>query len=254
MSIYKTEKLSFKNGSEELKIVVAIKISKKDNHFYCNFDKEILEFFEERNVKFAYNSQTGSFSKLSAPTYDALIEGIAKHAKDAISKKEISRVIEIDYCLDTCISYCLTEDKEIVPDGSYAGKTGGFDKYGWQNGTIDSSATYPKPFGVNFYVCPMTAITYEYRSGRRQVERKALCDRDVDQNKYPALHWVCSIRSNAPSKQGPVRTVPYSEEKCLFFKNFFIGLCNLIQAVKGFSDPLLIEEFVKSGQPLKLNA
>ena len=235
-------KYSKKGGSTDLIELTEGKFISTRLHF--------KEFFKERGVKFLYNTQTKKCGRLESDSYKGLCLKIKDYGEDAVSRVLIDEETIIKYHIETCASYCLGSDGEIVPDGNYAGAKAFEEGRSWQKSTIESHAASPHTSGIWFYVKPYKIKTYQYKSGRKTKEEEHISERSISKEEQPFLHWICSIRSTKPSHS--LRTIEYNEKNAKFFVDFYKGICKLNMAVREFTNPDTIEQFIESNDTLRL--
>ncbi len=157
----------------------------------------------------------------------AELQGIIAEVCDKYSSRElIEEKIILRYSLNTTCSYCITKDGTIVPNGTYAVDIDG--DYEWSGGTIETNATYPKPFGFNCYVKPIRVRIWEFLNGEIYKEEYRNSHDEWDGDSI--LRWLDGLCAMA--SDGKCKDIDYTPELGEFFKSVVMYIIKLNEKLK----------------------
>lgn len=210
--------------SEQLKFKYEVSVN-SSGIFTTTIPSDVVGQLIKVGIKLRANRR-GNDGFFSAESLSEL-QGIIAEVCDKYSSRElIEEKIILRYSLDTACSYCKTEDGAIVPNGAYAIAIDG--DYEWRGGTIETNATYPKPFGFNCYVNPIRIRIWEFLNGEiyREEYRNSHDEWDGDS----ILQWLGGLCGMAPG--GECKDIDYTPELGEFFKSVVMYIITLNEKLK----------------------
>lgn len=244
-----TEKIFIGKGTEEETLFsYDINVS-VEGLFYTNLPKNVVELFTKAGLDLD-RSRRGKLGYISAKLKDELIKEIKKLCEEYMSKELISEKTVIRYEIRTQCHYCLDSDKNIVPNGGYAGDKA-FQEYGWRVGTAGDTPSWQSgtPYGFLIYAEPLHKKVYRYKSGKEKTEYEK-----VDSHfKYPKpgskgyyLHWLNSLVHLHYEEERNVQEVEYTEKTAKLFVELIVGICALNEKIKDILNPESILKIANS--------
>lgn len=245
----KTESFSFDGSiSKELQFKTDIFVD-KEGTFSTTLPKDIVELFKEANIDLSTN-RMGNAGYLSDTKYDGLIKQISDIGKEYLSRTLTSEKIVLSYIIQTACSYCIDDNKNIVPNGAYIKD---FVK-GWKGGTLETNATNHHAYGLQVYIRPCVRKDYLYKSGKTKIEYETISKAfnysdDVFKDK-PNLKWLnCLIGMDIPSGNynSETKEIEYTEATAGFFVNMITSICMMNERIKDFLEPEAILKIANSG-------
>ncbi len=250
-----TEKVYFETerGSKEGSISIKFDISvTKSGEFTTMLPKETIEQLENAQIKIGVN-RIGNKGYLSSDTKDGLIKLVSDIAKEYISRELISEKLVIRYSIETQMSYQVTPDMIVMPNGSIGNGTG------WRGGTKTTDAVNTAPFGLRVYVGVFTKRDWKYKSGVVKTTLEGHwgsngISKTIEQ--APNLHWIANLTTISPKDNWGggmmnVDEMDYTEENAKFFVDLISAICLLNERILPIiQNKDILLEFINSQQKL----
>lgn len=244
-----------------------VKVGEKDDYFEIYFDinvnveGEFTTTLRESDVKIieSYgvqletngrsNGRPGFFKAWTKKELLADINDVVQQCYHRTLKEE---KIVLQYCLDSVCSFGFTKDGVIIPNLGWHDDGSPDTDTGWQDGVSSSSATWPKPAGIQFYVKPSFKRTWVYPKGKTKIDYEPLSPfggSDVKDDSRYYLRWLEGLTALKPANS-TLREIDYTEERAKFFVDFYKGICKLAMTVKQFEEPQALIDLAESGRYL----
>lgn len=231
-----TETISFEaeRGSPEGAIRFKFEIYvTQSGEFTTTLPKEVVDKMEEAQIYLSTN-RNGTKGFLSSDTKDGLIKKVSGLAKEYVSRELISEKLVIQYSIETQMSYQLSSDGRVCPNGNIGGGTG------WRGGTSECNGTYPSPFGLRVYVGVFTKSEWRYKSGVIKLSYEGHWGgNSIKQTREeaPNLHWIANLTAISSSNRGfgahsmKISEMDYTEQNAGFFVDLVSALCLLNEKI-----------------------
>tara|TARA_R110002049_G_scaffold224712_4_gene396519 strand:+ start:13373 stop:14146 length:774 start_codon:yes stop_codon:yes gene_type:complete len=234
----------------DIEFIVCVSV---EGMFTTTLDEADVKIIESYNVSLYTNGRRNARKGFfEANTKKELLLDIKLVLEKCFSRNLISEKIILKYAFATCASFCLTTEKEIIPNLGWS-KDGSVDRVlGWQNGTISSHAANPHAIGVQMYVKPYHKRVYSYADGTEKTEYDVFSPfggSAVDDTKY-YLKWLKQICSTTPPNGTPTKEMEYTEERAKFFVNMFKSLCKLANSIANLGSPDELVKLIDTGKYL----
>ncbi len=229
------------DGAEEIKVKYDVYVN-SEGEFTTTLPIDIVRKLEDAKINLNHNrSRNAGF--FCDDTLGGLHKQISECIKSYQSKTPIKEEIIIRYSINTLCSYCI-EDGEIFPNGSWCD----FEKTGWSGGTIDTHAAHQRPIGFDVFAEPKKKVTYQWKSGKTTSEYENIEEYDNlpekgDKDYY--LHWLDSVCSAVPNREGKCKEIEYTEDIAKFFVDMIVAVCQINERIKDFLEPEQIKEIVE---------
>lgn len=231
-----TETISFEaeRGSPEGAIRFKFDIYvTQSGEFTTTLPKEVVDKIEDAQIHLSTN-RNGTKGFLSSETKDGLIKKVSDLAKEYVSRELISEKLVIQYSIETQMSYQLSPDGKVCPNGIIGGGTG------WRGGVLESNATYPSPFGLRVYVGIFTKSEWRYKSGVVKSNYEGHWGSSgikQTREEAPNLHWIANLTAISSSSRGfgsskmAISEMDYTEQNAGFFVDLVSALCLLNEKI-----------------------
>lgn len=238
-----------KDGSISIKFDIYVTLA---GEFTTTLPKDIVEQLENAQIQMGTN-RMGTKGYLSSNTKDGLIELVSDLAKEYVSRELICEKLVIRYSIETQMSYQLTVDGKVCPNGDMGNGTG------WRGGTKTTDATNLAPFGLKVYVGVFTKRDWKYKSGVIKTTLEGHWGSNgisKTREEAPNLHWIANLTTiSAKDKWGGgtmnVSEMDYTEENAKFFVDLISALCLLNEKILPIiQDKSTLLEFINSQQKL----
>lgn len=234
----------------ELEFVVNVNV---DGYFTTTLSEEDVKIIESYGIELysngRRNSRKGFFIN---QTKEGLLREVKEVLEKCMSRTLIDEKIILKYSFATACSFGLTIDGKIVPNmGWYLDGELNNQLY-WQKGTTNTSATNPRPTGVQMYVKPCLKRVYRYLDNRKKTEYQEFVPfgSDVAEDNQYYLKWLENICSTQPPKDGVLNEMDYTEDRAKFFVEMYKSLCRLSHTIAQFTEPKNLIKLIESGKYL----
>lgn len=248
MGRLKTERVNiFDNNGPKLQFSYTVYVN-QEGDFTTTIPFEIASMFKEAGVDMGFNRRCdpGFFRSRSL---EGLNKEVSKASADFLSRKMVSEKIILKYQISTNCHYCLNDEGEIVPNGTYVKKG----QYKWKDGTRNSTAMGNLSYGFNVYVKPYMRRDYEYKSGATKTEYDIVREDEIEED-LKCLKWLNGIVHIAEMDYGDTtKEIEYTEEIALFFVNLIKSICKINEQIKDVLDPESIKKIAEKGLPLLMS-
>jgi hypothetical protein len=218
-------------GSKDGSITIKFDINVNQNgDFTTTLPRDIVEQLENAQIKVDTN-RIGNKGFLSSNTKDGLIKEVSNLAREYVSRELIAETLIIKYSIETQMSYQISIDGKVCPNGSFGGGTG------WKRGTKETSATYPAPFGLKVYVGVFTKREWLYKSGvKKETLESHWGSRGITktEEEAPYLHWISNLTTISPKDSFgsmEVNEMEYTEQAAKFFVDLVSSICLLNEKI-----------------------
>lgn len=170
---------------------------------------------------------------MQSDTKDGLIKKVSDLAREYISRELISEKIVIRYSIQTQMSYQLSADGTVFPNGVFGNGTG------WRKGTRGTNASDKAPYGLNVFVAAFMRKDWRHKSGviKTTIEQYWGSDNIVQTKEdAPNLHWIANLttisnKDSHYSKPMEVCEIDYTEQSAKFFVDLISALCLLNERI-----------------------
>ncbi len=229
MGFLKTEHIIL-DGAEKREVDMSYNVYvDKDGNFTTTIPKEWADKLSERMIETQKN-KLGHPGFFSSRTLEELKKSVYEKMTEYVSRELIESKVVLKYAIRITCNYCMDENGNIFPNGTFA------NKYVWKSGTISTSATTREPYGFLVYVEPFMKYSYKYKSGKTKAEYIKLCHiKNFEATEY--LHWLDSLCSMAAPKDQKIEEIDYDENIGLFFINIIKSIFMLNEKIKDFIHP-----------------
>jgi hypothetical protein len=215
--------------------------------------KDIVEQLESAQI-YLQTNRLGNKGYFCSATKDGLVKQISDLAKEYVSRELISEKLVIRYSIETQMSYQLTNEGRVVPNGYYKDGTG------WRGGTKEIDATHTAPYGIKIYAGIFTRQDWRYRGcsikttltnhwGSSNLPHKI--------QDAPNLHWIANLTTISTKEnfwgysEMEVKEMPYTEQNAKFFVDLISALCLLNEKILPIiKDEQTLLSFIESNQRL----
>ena len=240
-------------GSNDCSITIKFDIYVNlSGEFTTTLPKEIVSKLEAAQISMKTN-RAGTKGFLSSNTKDGLIKQVSELAKEYVSKELISEKLVIRYAIETKMSYQLSKDGKVLPNGAFGDGTG------WKNGTKETNAINRAPYGLRVYAGIFSKKDWKYKSGIIKTTLDGFWGSNgISQTREeaPNLHWIANLTSiSTKDERGSddmtISEMDYTEENAKFFVDLISALCLLNEKILPIiSDKEVLLNFINSKQKL----
>lgn len=240
-------------GSTEGSITIKFDIYvNQSGEFTTTLHKDIVKQLEDAQIKLGSN-RIGTIGFLSSNTKDGLIEKVKDLAKEYVSRELISEKLVIQYSIETTMSYQLSVDGKVCPNGAFGGGTG------WRGGTKETDAIHMAPYGLKVYVGVLTKKEWKYKSGVVKVTYdKHWGSNSITETREeaPNLHWIANLttisyKEDFGGRGMDISEMEYTEQNAKFFVDLVSALCLLNEKILPIiKDKDNLVDFIKSSKKL----
>lgn len=238
------------DGSISIKFDIFVN---KSGEFTTTLPKEIVDQLEAAQIFLETTNRMGTKGFLTSSTKDGLTKKVSELAKEYVSRELVSEKLVIRYAIETKMSYQLSKEGKVLPNGSF------IDGTGWRSGTISTNATNRSPYGLKVYAGIFAKKDWKYKSGIIKTTLDGFWGSNgISQTRKeaPNLHWLANLTTISPkddwgSREMDVSEMDYTEENAKFFVDLISALCLLNEKILPIirdRDSLL--DFINSKQKL----
>jgi len=247
--IYFEAEKGSKEGSIQVKFDIHVNQS---GEFTTTLPKDVVAQLEYAQIDLSTN-RNGTAGYFSSQTKEGLIKKVSDVAKEYVSRELISDKLVIQYSIETVMSYQMSVDGKVFPNGAFGGGTG------WKSGTKDISASSAAPYGIKVYAGIYKKEVWKYRSGIEKTTSEGYWGSNnlpYSKEECPNLHWLANLTCMASvgrwgGESMKVSEMDYTEENAKFFVDFISALCLLNEKILPIiSDQNTLMEFISSQQKL----
>ena len=250
-----TEKvfLEPERGSDDGSICIKFDIYvNQSGEFTTTLPKDIVEQLKAAQITLDSN-RVGTSGFLVSNTKDGLIAKVKDLAKEYVSRELISEKLVIQYSIETTMSYQLSVDGKVYPNGAYGRGTG------WRGGTKETNAANRAPYGLKVYAGVLTKREWKYKSGVVKVTYdKHWGSNSITETREeaPNLHWIANLttisyKEDFGGRGMDVSEMDYTEENAKFFVDLVSALCLLNEKILPIiKDKDNLVDFIKSSKKL----
>lgn len=225
----------------------------QSGEFTTTLPKEIVEQLENAQIIMLPN-RAGNKGYLHSNTKDGLIKQVSELAKEYVSRELVSEKIVLKYSIETQMSYQLTKDGEVVPNGAIGNGTG------WKGGTKSTDATHRAPYGLRVYVSAFKKREWKYKSGTTKITLEQYWgsnDIDLTILEAPNLYWIANLTTISHKNESSfsdamnIKEMDYTEQNAKFFVDLISALCLLNERILPIvKDENSLQNFIVSNQKL----
>lgn len=260
MPKFKTERIWIKDPNSrevlfDFKIDVLID---SEGVFYCNMPEAEAKRLEDAGVKMAYNSRTKRNGSFYARTYDDLVRQVKTCFEVFTTKTLVKSELVIKYQIQTTCSYAMHEDQFLPGPGTtweLLGKSADDLGVRWRNGTRDTHAQNPSPFGFMLWTCVYKKNEYSFVGRENKIEYEVQSwHSDIDNDVTPELWWLSRIVSVCrPEHESKDQEIPATEENAAFFNTMYKYIFGINEKIAFLAKKENLMQFIESNKQLLLS-
>ncbi len=229
----------------------------KEGAFTTTIPEDIAKLLKDSGFD-TFKNRLGNIGHYQSSTMDGLSDQIEKDIDRLMSKELVDEVIVLRYSIETICSYCIDQDGEFMPNGSFVKDdlfNKDYEKHGWQNGTIETHATSLGSFGFSAWVQPYVKRLYKFSTGKEYIDYEYVSSfgsGTVELEKYPDfepgenLLWLIGIGSNEYPRGANLQEINYTEEVAEFFVELFKSIFRINENIKDYLTPEAIKKLAES--------
>lgn len=244
---------TIKIKKDDLEFAYKVNIN-NEGVFTTYLPEDIVTLFENAGIELKTNpSRRGRRGFFSAEKMKDVTGQVSEVIGEYFSRELIEEKMIIKYDIQTTCSYCLNDDGTIVPNGNWVDSG----NYKWKEGTVNSSANYPKPYGILVYAKPFMKYVYKYKSGKKKVEVDRLTNHDIDKDTHPFTYHLsefCSMKppgaSDDEDDNKNLDEIDCTEDTARFFVELLTSICAINERIKDRLDPKSILQIIENKQKL----
>ena len=179
------------DGSISIKFDIFVN---KSGEFTTTLPKEIVDQLEAAQIFLQTTNRMGTKGFLTSSTKDGLIKKVSELAKEYVSRELVSEKLVIRYAIETKMSYQLSKEGKVLPNGAF------IDGTGWRSGTIGTNATNRAPYGLKVYAGVFAKKDWKYKSGIIKTTLDGFWgSNSISQTREeaPNLHWLANLTTTS---------------------------------------------------------